>query len=335
MMKFSKDLLAFAFAALLALGGSAQATVPLFNPARGAFSATVVTTDNTETPIARIQAEKGKSYVLDMQWTHGVIGGVGTFEQGGSSRHQRTLGVLDCSVLFTYLSETFSASSSSCNFDGSQICDSVTCNQPSFEVDSDGNMLLSVTGETDITYRWNVTVKARRVGGWVALLATGEPAGTNAQCQSGFAFDGFCCNTNCNGVCRACSNAKSGGPNGTCTLIPNLSDPDNECTVAHGPRFCNGAGACGLYCGDNNLDSGAPFNEQCDAGQFNPYPVTCCNNDCTFTAQGAPCTDSGGTECDGAEHCVTTSTTTSTSTTSTTTTSTTTTSTSSTTTTTL
>jgi hypothetical protein len=71
-------------------------------------------------------------------------------------------------------------------------------------------------------------------------------AGTN-ECQSGFCVDGFCCNTECNAICQACSNAKKGiGANGTCGNVQNNQDPDDECMA--GPCLTGNCsmGACGV-----------------------------------------------------------------------------------------
>jgi hypothetical protein len=76
-------------------------------------------------------------------------------------------------------------------------------------------------------------------GAGACEAANGTACTLASQCQSAFCVDGYCCNSACSTTCVACSNAKSGGANGTCTNIPNNSDPDNECAAA-----CNGSGAC-------------------------------------------------------------------------------------------
>jgi hypothetical protein len=73
----------------------------------------------------------------------------------------------------------------------------------------------------------------RKINGSICTLGS--------ECLSGNCVDGFCCNTACAGPCQACSNAKTGGANGTCTPIPDGQDPDNECA---GTSVCNGAGGC-------------------------------------------------------------------------------------------
>lgn len=72
-------------------------------------------------------------------------------------------------------------------------------------------------------------------------LAQGSVCSRSAQCVGNAnCIDGFCCDTAC-GLCKACSAAKSGGVDGTCTNVPSGQDPDNECP---GANSCNGNGAC-------------------------------------------------------------------------------------------
>jgi hypothetical protein len=51
--------------------------------------------------------------------------------------------------------------------------------------------------------------------------------------------DGVCCDTDCTGTCAACNLT---GTEGTCTFIPDGTDPFVECPGGH----CDGAGACVL-----------------------------------------------------------------------------------------
>src|SRR5438067_1914343 len=54
------------------------------------------------------------------------------------------------------------------------------------------------------------------------------------------------------------------------------------------------------YCGDGIVQSGAPFNEQCDLGAANGTAGSCCTASCTFST--AVCRSSAGA-CDPAETC--------------------------------
>lgn len=87
----------------------------------------------------------------------------------------------------------------------------------------------------------------------------------NQDCQDGlFCVDGVCCTSACTGTCMACNLP---GSEGTCTFIPAMQDPSNECLgfscagyydgfgagedacfrrqdVSDFVAACNGAGAC-------------------------------------------------------------------------------------------
>ncbi|MCG3172124.1 MAG: hypothetical protein GMKNLPBB_00269 [Myxococcota bacterium] len=88
------------------------------------------------------------------------------------------------------------------------------------------------------------TCQPKKVDGDVCLA--------NNECFSSFCTDGFCCNSVCNGLCEACSMAKSGAPNGQCAAVPSGQDPDAEC-VDDGTAscmkdgFCSGSRSCRLY----------------------------------------------------------------------------------------
>lgn len=63
----------------------------------------------------------------------------------------------------------------------------------------------------------------------------GDPCQGTGQCGDGLAcVDGVCCTSACNGACEACDVP---GEEGTCTAVPDGTDPDNEC----------GAVSCGEY----------------------------------------------------------------------------------------
>ncbi|MBK8256421.1 MAG: hypothetical protein IPK82_27600 [Polyangiaceae bacterium] len=116
----------------------------------------------------------------------------------------------------------------------------------------------------------------------VPKVANGTACAAANMCTSGFCIDGFCCNTSCGGACRACSNAKSGGPNGTCTLFGANLDPDNECATE-----CNGAGACeavnGTACAAGSI---------CQSGFC--VDGVCCNTACSATCQACTAAKNGG-----------------------------------------
>ncbi|MFO0593095.1 MAG: hypothetical protein U0441_36470 [Polyangiaceae bacterium] len=67
----------------------------------------------------------------------------------------------------------------------------------------------------------------------------GQNCGNAGECDSGFCTDGVCCADDCQGLCKACNVA---GSLGSCTFVPNGTDPASECNGAN--NNCNGAGAC-------------------------------------------------------------------------------------------
>jgi len=80
-------------------------------------------------------------------------------------------------------------------------------------------------------------------------LEVGGECNSKGQCKSGYCVDGYCCDKACEGLCEACSGAKTGKAFGSCEAIPAGNDPDSECALnvkqCEGD-FCSGtAGACG------------------------------------------------------------------------------------------
>lgn len=82
----------------------------------------------------------------------------------------------------------------------------------------------------------------------------GESCNGNSDCVSGFCpneggSQKVCCNSGCGGTCQSCLAMKTGGADGTCAPILDLTDPDAECggpgcNTGSGNGCCNGAGAC-------------------------------------------------------------------------------------------
>src|SRR5207248_848694 len=58
----------------------------------------------------------------------------------------------------------------------------------------------------------------------------GSACKEDGHCQSNHCVDGVCCDTACEGTCRACSAAIKGlGVDGICESISADTDPDDEC----------------------------------------------------------------------------------------------------------
>jgi FG-GAP-like repeat/FG-GAP repeat len=111
------------------------------------------------------------------------------------------------------------------------------------------------------------------------LLGNGVACSSAGQCSSGFCTDGVCCNNACTGTCLACTAAKKGsGTNGTCGVIANATDPDNECATGD----CNGAGAC--TSGGPSPD-GSPCSSGATCNSGFCVDGVCCNNFCSGTCE--------------------------------------------------
>jgi hypothetical protein len=72
----------------------------------------------------------------------------------------------------------------------------------------------------------------------VAKRASGWPCLTANECTSGQCADGVCCNTACQGTCRACNIPGSAGQ---CKNHLINTDPETECGLC---KACNGSGTC-------------------------------------------------------------------------------------------
>jgi hypothetical protein len=142
----------------------------------------------------------------------------------------------------------------------------------------------------------------------------GMTCGMAFQCASNFCVDGFCCDSQCGEMCKACN---VGGAQGTCTLVPSGMDPRGQCpmeaaTTCGRAGGCNGAGACRLHpvnttCGASSCAN--PFTENtartCNglgvcqpAGSRTCAPYFCSGSGCPIS-----CTDSAqcqpGFQCTG------------------------------------
>jgi len=87
--------------------------------------------------------------------------------------------------------------------------------------------------------------------------ANGSSCAGNAECASDQCVDGICCSEACTETCRSC---RVPDAIGTCTDVPELTDPDVECPGG----FCDGAGECTTTDGGMLLDAARDR----DAGSF-------------------------------------------------------------------
>ena len=150
--------------------------------------------------------------------------------------------------------------------------------------------------------------------------AKGATCTAASQCTSGNCVDGFCCDAPCNGVCQACSAAKTGGANGTCKAVSTATDPDSECPDDGAPScnrngVCDGVGACQKYgngtaCGTTTCSNGMQTGFACDGGgtclagaSASCSPYICSGASCGSTCvSDADCVASA--YCDSTSHCV-------------------------------
>lgn len=77
-------------------------------------------------------------------------------------------------------------------------------------------------------------------------LDLGFACSVDSDCASSFCRDGVCCDTNCGGLCVACSGLlQAGGVGGHCRPISKGFDPENECLDQQCSfGLCDGNGAC-------------------------------------------------------------------------------------------
>lgn len=133
-------------------------------------------------------------------------------------------------------------------------------------------------------------------------LADGQTCSGANQCASSFCVDGFCCNTQCSGLCSACSVQKKGqGNDGDCGSIVVGTDPDDECAVGAECQTngaCNGSGACQLQvagspCAGTVCVAGDVFDKQCNgtgACVTGGLSTSCAPYLCASGACTGPCT---------------------------------------------
>jgi hypothetical protein len=101
-------------------------------------------------------------------------------------------------------------------------------------------------------------------------LAVGQPCSAAESCSSGNCVDKVCCASACNGLCEACSSAKTGGSDGTCSPVKAGTNPDQEC-ADEGASSCGKDGACDGARACRRYGSGTPCaTATCGASGFTP-----------------------------------------------------------------
>lgn len=109
----------------------------------------------------------------------------------------------------------------------------------------------------------------------------GSSCANARQCDSGFCYDGLCCNEDCGGLCEACSRALTANADGFCLSTLPGKERGDECT---GAVACNGAGACF----GGALGSGCDDAFECNSGFC--VDGVCCDGACDGTCQACGAT---------------------------------------------
>ena len=121
-------------------------------------------------------------------------------------------------------------------------------------------------------------------GGTCPACGIAKHCAAGGDCQSANCADGVCCNSACTGTCQACTAAKKGsGSDGSCGVIGNGRDPDNECP---GTGTCNGVGAC-----INPIGTACVSNTECQSGSCRDG--VCCDTSCTGLCQACSAAKKG------------------------------------------
>ena len=126
-----------------------------------------------------------------------------------------------------------------------------------------------------------VTAYCDAAGTCAPKTPNGTPCAGFNQCTSGACHDGVCCNGDCSGLCQYCD------PAGSCQLVPQLTDPDNECNGNGGSDVCNGQAGCGLALGASCVGDAACGSGFCRDG-------VCCNGHCGQTCNACSNAMTGG-----------------------------------------
>ena len=137
----------------------------------------------------------------------------------------------------------------------------------------------------------------------------GAPCKSSNQCTSGNCVDKHCCDVLCDGACRSCDQA---GKQGTCSLIPKGTDPDNECagTPALCGGTCDGIGVCAFAplstsCGATTCTAGSLSTHNCDGkGGCPPKTQSCGGYACENTGDKCKTTCMTKADCSGNAQCV-------------------------------
>jgi len=136
--------------------------------------------------------------------------------------------------------------------------------------------------------------------GLCARKDVGQACDADAQCGSGHCIDQVCCDSACDGTCEACALP---GSVGSCTAVPDGTDPGDECEDQGAQScgttgVCNGARACATYATGTICRDAAGV---CDVAEACPGDGEACPFD-AFVAADTVCRPHADV-CDLAESC--------------------------------
>ncbi|MDY0000802.1 MAG: MopE-related protein [Polyangia bacterium] len=204
-----------------------------------------------------------------------------------------------CTGSTLYLPDTCNGSGT-CSDNGSAPCSPYVCNTT------------GTACRTDCSLDTHCVTGYYCSGGSCLLKQTdGQSCTAGGQCQSGNCVDGYCCNSDCLGPCRACNVS---GSLGTCVNHTINTDPEGGCPTC---QICDGLGECTNAASNtdpkNNCSAEAQstcnLNGQCDgsgACAFWPSGTVCVSAVCldedtlslSDTCNGSgTCVDMGTQEC--------------------------------------
>jgi hypothetical protein len=138
-------------------------------------------------------------------------------------------------------------------------------------------------------------------------IPLGRACVSNAECESRLCIDGVCCNEICSAGCMACDLT---GSKGTCSPVPENSDPKNDCPTCFA---CNSEQRCapvpagadyGADCKANTDAEGCGLSGECNgtgACAFRGADWVCGSSQCVDLAKESAISQY---RCDGAGNCL-------------------------------
>ncbi|MDP7040307.1 MAG: MopE-related protein, partial [Myxococcota bacterium] len=151
---------------------------------------------------------------------------------------------------------------------GLSVEDDGTCRDIPDDTDPDGEPDGECAGELECN------------GQGACQLSNGQSCSSANQCRTNNCVDDVCCDSACDAeFCEACDIT---GSIGTCTVVPDAQDPDNECTTT-----CDGNGNCHLA-----QNTTCTLDSQCDSNFCRDG--YCCDKDCTGVCESCKNDDTAG-----------------------------------------